>query len=245
MFALMAAMEWMTAPTDLSGHNAKPELAPDLITDSWGGGTTSNPFLWTELRNWRRAGIIPVFAAGNDRNPTPGKVAAPGLYGETITVGATEKNDSRAYFSMYGPSAFAKDRKPEVAAPGTKIYSTVPDGTYRDTIIVDGHEYPWSGTSMATPHIAGAVALYLQAHPGANYDQVLKALEVASTNYAKPDQELGYGRLQVDKLITADNIDPKAVRTNAARVAALALQVKNSEIYEDPKPAAQPAPAGK
>lgn len=244
MFALMAAMEWMMAPTDVAGKNPKPELAPDLITNSWGGGTVSNPFLWTELRNWRRAGIIPVFAAGNDRHPKPAAVAAPGLYGETITVGATDPNDKRAYFSMYGPSNFAKDRKPEIGAPGTKIYSTVPDGTYRDTIIVDGHEYPWSGTSMATPHVAGAVALYLQAHPGAKYDEVLKALEAASTQFTAPDQELGYGRVQVDKLITASNIDPKAVRTDAARVSELMNQVKQAEIYEDPtkKPEVAAAP---
>jgi subtilisin family serine protease len=241
MFSLMSAMEWMLAPTDLTGKNPRPDLAPDIITNSWGGAPVSQPFLWQALRNWRRAGIIPIFASGNNRNAQPGEVAAPGMYGDTITVGASEPDDSRAFFSMYGPSNFSRDRKPEIVAPGTWTYSTYPDGTFRDTFIVEGKRYPASGTSMATPHVAGAVALYMQAHPGATYDQILAALKQSGTRANNPNDEIGFGRVQVDKLITPDTISPKAQRTDASRVKQLMDQVKAAVVYSSRPPQEQPA----
>jgi subtilisin family serine protease len=241
MFSLMKAMEWMMAPTDLNGKNPRPDLAPDLITNSWGGGATSNPFLWMELRNWRRAGIIPVFASGNDRTPKPGNVAAPGLYGDTITVGATDNKDARAFFSMYGPSEYATDHKPEIAAPGVKTYSTVADGSFSDTLIEDGHEYIWQGTSMATPHVSGAVALYLQAHPHAKFDDVLHALEQSGTLATNSNDEIGYGRVQVDKLIGAGSIDPSAKLTDPARVKQLMDEFNKSQDWQDPPKPDAPA----
>ncbi len=241
LFALMGAMEWMLAPTDLAGKNPRPDLAPDIVTNSWGGPPVSQTFLWQALRNWRRAGIIPVFAAGNNRKAVPGEVAVPGMYKEAITVGATEPDDSRAFFSMYGPSEFSRDKKPEVAAPGTWSYSTYPDGTFRDTFIIDGKRYPASGTSMATPHVAGAVALYMQAHPNATYDQVLGALKAAGTLAGKPNEEIGYGRVQVEKLIAPGSIAKDAKLTDAGRVKQLMEQVAQSTVFSS-RPTGQVAP---
>src|SRR5690606_5286657 len=96
MFDLVAAMEWFMAPTKVDGTDPRPDLAPDIVTNSWGGGPVGNPFLWMALRNWRRAGIIPVFAAGNNRVAKPEEVAVPGMYPETITVGAQDLDDGRA-----------------------------------------------------------------------------------------------------------------------------------------------------
>jgi len=240
LFGLMSAMEWFMAPTDQKGANPRPELAPDIVTNSWGGGTTSNPFLFQALRNWRRAGIVPVFAAGNNRRANPGEVASPGLHSETITVGATERDDSRAFFSMYGPSDYSSDHKPEVTAPGTWTYSTYPDGTYRDTFVVDGKEYPASGTSMATPHVAGAMALYMQAHPKAKYDEILSALKGSGVLTNNPTREQGYGRVQVDKLIAPDSIDPKAKRATPARVKELMEQVAKAKVFKENDPLRQP-----
>lgn len=232
LFGMMAAMEWFMAPTDQQGNNPRPDLAPDIVTNSWGGGPVANPFMWQALRNWRRAGIVPVFAAGNNRQAKPGEVASPGLHKETITVGATEKDDSRAFFSMYGPSDYSADFKPEVTAPGTWIYSAYPDGTFRDTFVVDGKEYPASGTSMATPHVAGAMALYMQANPKAKYDDVLDALKASGTLVTNPNHEQGYGRVQVDKLITEDAIAKDAKRTDPARVAELMDQVSRAKVFK-------------
>jgi subtilisin family serine protease len=227
-------------------------MAPDIVTNSWGGAPVGNPFLWMALRNWRRAGIIPVFASGNAQPTKPGQVAVPGMYPEAITVGARDLDDKRAWFSMFGPSDFSNDKKPEVMAPGHWTYSSLPDGTVRDTFPVkmpDGSTRlaPASGTSMATPHVAGAVALYMQAHPGAKFDEVLDALKQASSLYANPNEEQGYGNLQVDKLITAENISKDAVRTDKARVDELAAQVAKAKIFMEGerkpgKPVPKPAP---
>ena len=254
MFALMEGMDWLMAPTDTSGRNPRPDLAPDIVTNSWGGAPTSNPFLWGSLRNWKRAGIVPIFAAGNDRSPKPGKVAVPGMYDETITVGASDRDDSRAWFSMYGPSEFSHEKKPEITAPGVKIYSTTPDGEFHDTLIEDGKQYLWQGTSMATPHVSGAAALYLQAHPNASFEQLRSALEASGTHPASPSEEDGSGRVQVDKLIAPGSIDPKAKLADPARVAQLMDEVARSVEYpgdlkpagvEDKTDARPKAPAGK
>jgi subtilisin family serine protease len=178
------------------------------------------------------------------------------MYPEAITVGARDLDDSRAWFSMYGPSDFADGPKPETMAPGHWTYSTLPDGTVRDTFPVkmpDGSTRlaPASGTSMATPHVAGAVALYLQAHPGSTFDQVLDAVKKASSLYAHPNQEQGYGNLQLDKLIAPDSIAKDAVRTDPKRVEELMAQVAKAKVFMEgerapgkpvPKPAPKPAP---
>ncbi len=236
MFDLVAAMEWFMAPTKVDGSEPRPDLAPDLVTNSWGGQAIGNPFLWMALRNWRRAGIVPVFASGNAQPTKPGQVAVPGMYPEAITVGAEDLDGSRAWFSMYGPSEFAKGPKPEVMAPGHWTYSSLPDGTVRDTFPVkmpDGSTRlaPASGTSMATPHVAGAVALYMQAHPGATFDQVLDALKQASSLYATPNQEQGYGNLDLAKLIAPGSIAKNAKLTDAARVKELDDQVARAKVF--------------
>ena len=259
MFDLVAAMEWFMAPTKVDGTDARPDLAPDIVTNSWGGGAVSNPFLWMALRNWRRAGIIPVFASGNAQKPNPAEVAVPGMYPETITVGASDLDDKRAWFSMFGPSDFSTGTKPEVMAPGHWTYSSLPDGTVRDTFPVkmpDGsvREAPASGTSMATPHVAGAMALYLQAHPNATFDDVLGALQKSGNLAGTPNEEQGSGIVQVDKLITPDTIAKDAVRTDQKRVDELMAQVAKAKVFKEgerlpgkpqpkPKPGEEVVPA--
>ena len=238
MFDLVSAMEWFMAPTKVDGSAPRPDLAPDIVTNSWGGAPMGNPFLWMALRNWRRAGIIPVFAAGNNRQAKPNEVAVPGMYPETITVGASDLDDARAWFSMYGPSDFADGHKPEVMAPGHWTYSSLPDGTVRDTFPVkmpDGSTRlaPASGTSMATPHVAGAMALYLQAHPGATFDDVLGALKASGNLADTPNDEQGSGIVQVDKLITPDSIADGATRTDQSRVDELMAQVAKAKVFNE------------
>ena len=252
MFDLVSAMEWFMAPTKVDGTDARPDLAPDIVTNSWGGAPVGNPFLWMALRNWRRAGILPVFASGNAQPTKPAQVAVPGMYPETITVGAQDLDDKRAWFSMYGPSDFANGPKPDMMAPGHWTYSALPDGTVRDTFPVkmpDGsvREAPASGTSMATPHVAGAMALYLQANPGATFDELLGALKKASTLYATPNDEQGFGNLELDKLITPDSISKDATRTDKARVDELMAQVATSKVFKEGerlpgKPVPKPKP---
>jgi subtilisin family serine protease len=117
------------------------------------------------------AGVVPVVAAGNDFNDLgAGTISSPANSVRAITVGAVELVGGppvgfHADFSSVGPTAISYRLKPDVAAPGIDILSAVPEG--------------WSsisGTSMASPHVAGAAALLVQRHPGWTVAQVKSAL---------------------------------------------------------------------
>jgi len=115
------------------------------------------------------AGVIPVVAAGNDHDEFgDGSVSSPGSASGAITVAATSKADVIASFSSGGPTPVSLHLKPDVSAPGLSILSSLPrsGGLYGQL----------SGTSMASPHIAGAAALLKERHPGWTTAQVKSAL---------------------------------------------------------------------
>ena len=115
------------------------------------------------------AGVVPVVAAGNDFNDLgAGSVSSPANSERAITVAAVDITGARrvhADFSSVGPTAMSLRMKPDVAAPGVDVTSSVPDGWAG-----------WSGTSMASPHIAGGAALLVQRHPAWTVAQVKSAL---------------------------------------------------------------------
>lgn len=134
------------------------------------------------------AGIVLVAAAGNSGDTNlDDDVIYPAKYGSVIAVAATDSNNIRASWSGDGPEV-------ELAAPGVAIYSTWKGGEY-DTK---------SGTSMASPHVAGTVALLLAANPGLTPDEVRAMLQTTADDLGATgfDNYYGYGLVDAEEAAT-------------------------------------------
>ena len=185
---LLEAAEWLLAP---GGDASK---APDVVNNSWGGGTGMNNWFMQVVDAWRAAQIVPVFAAGNvtASNPGgPGSVAQPSNYPQSFAVGNTKHDDMISSTSLRGPSPYG-EIKPDVSAPGSAIRSAVPGGDY-------GLK---SGTSMAAPAVSGVVALLRQVNASLTVDEIEQIL--MDTARERTDEEYsetlnnGYGHGIVD-----------------------------------------------
>jgi subtilase family serine protease/subtilisin family serine protease len=174
--------EWFLAP------GGDPDNAPDVVNNSWAFEEAGclTEFL-PDIEAWRAAGIFPAFASGNS-GPDPGSVRSPGAYAMAFAVGSTDSADAVSYFSSQGPSPCDGSIKPDIAAPGEAVLSAVPWG----------YEI-LSGTSMATPHIAGAVAVLHSIAPGLTVEQLESALTAGATDIEDPglDNASGAGRLDL------------------------------------------------
>jgi subtilisin family serine protease len=146
---LLQAGQWVLAPTDRNGQNPRPDLSPDIVNNSW-GGSDDDSFYTDIIAAWNSAGIFEAFAAGNDGDGVTCKTTnAPGGRGDVYGVGAHDAAGEIASFSGFGPSPVDGSLRPDITAPGVSVRSTLPANRY-------GVQ---SGTSMATPHVAGAVGL--------------------------------------------------------------------------------------
>lgn len=187
--ALLSAGEWMLAP------GGDPTKAPAIINNSWGGGDNVDEWYHDMVKAWRAAGILPIFAAGNQNfltepAPWPGSINNPAHYPESVAVAALNSSNTLASFSKLGPSPYDREiPKPELSAPGVSIFSANLIGTYSSS----------SGTSMAAPHIAGVAALILSADHNLSVDEVLFAMEQSATPLVNtayptsPNMAFGYG----------------------------------------------------
>jgi hypothetical protein len=151
--SLLSSLQWMAAPTRRDGTAADPSKRPNVVNNSWGGPGGSKIF-YDAIESLRAAGIVPVFSAGNNGSAC-GTLGSPGDNTNAFNVGSTAASDGISSFSSRGPNPFTGAPGPEVSAPGDNIYSSLNNGGY--TIM--------SGTSMAAPHVAGAVALLMSVEP--------------------------------------------------------------------------------
>lgn len=153
--------QWFIAPTDLNDENPRPDLAPDVINNSWGctvsEGCSDPTLLQTVVENTRAAGIFVVASAGNSGSGCGTVAEPPAIYTAAFTVGSTTSTDAISSFSSRGPVTVdgSNRLKPEISAPGSSIRSSTPGNAYSVS----------SGTSMAGPHVAGLTALLISAFP--------------------------------------------------------------------------------
>jgi len=201
--SLIRAMEWMGDPDGNPATNDRPKV----VSNSWGGGPSSDanadPF-FQPIMTWIELGIFPSFAAGNS-GPRPGTIGSPGCLPNTFAVAATDEDDNAAGFSSRGPVKIKVDGKdvvlvkPDVAAPGVKIFSAMPKGKYATM----------SGTSMATPHVSGVIALIYQAKPSATVLEVMEILSKTSDRLGEKNKNpvFGAGRVNVGKALSMMGYD--------------------------------------
>ncbi|MFK3979507.1 S8 family serine peptidase [Micromonospora sp. NPDC050397] len=223
--SLLAAGQWVLAPTDAGGQNPRPDLRPDIVNNSWGGGRGDSWYEQT-VTAWRAAGIFPAFASGNTLGGAPcGSASSPGDNVPAYAVGAYDVNNVIGDFSNKGPTVDGRT-KPDIAAPGVAIRSSIPGNGYDS----------WDGTSMATPHLAGAVALIWSAAASLRGDVTAteallgqtatdtEALDCGGT--AANNNIFGEGRLNAYQAVTAAPRGPvgqaTGTVTNSATGAALA-----------------------
>ncbi|MGW9030236.1 S8 family serine peptidase [Streptomyces sp. NPDC055722] len=180
-------MEWA------AGEHAKV-VNMSLGSDEYTDGT--DPMSQAVNSLTASTGTLFVVAAGN-AGPSESSVGTPGAADAALTVGAVDRDDSLASFSSRGPRVGDDAVKPDVTAPGVGIVAARASGTTLGDPI-DANYVALSGTSMATPHVAGAAALLAQQHPDWSAQQLKDALiSTAQTVPGTKVTEQGGGRIDL------------------------------------------------
>jgi len=207
--------EWFLAPTDLNGANPDASKAPHVINNSWGcptseGCNTGNfSIMEMAVENLRSAGIVVVVSAGNSGSNCETVNSPAAIYEGSFTVGATNSNNDIAGFSSRGPVTVdgSSRMKPNVSAPGVGVRSAIRNNGYAS----------FNGTSMAGPHVAGAVALVISANPNLAGDvetieTIIESTAITRTSTQTcggvpgsnvPNNTYGFGKIDVLAAVNA------------------------------------------
>jgi subtilisin family serine protease len=205
--AILAGMSWAVA-----------EQHAPIVNLSLGGTDTPeiDPIEDAVNRLSAQFGTLFVIAAGN--RGAAGTIESPGSADAALTVGAVDRDDQLALFSSEGPRNGDRAVKPDVAAPGVDIVAARAAGVPPIGVPVGDVYMALSGTSMATPHAAGAAALILQQHVGWTGAQ-LKAQLIATADPSAEQTafQQGAGRIDVDRGTRQDvTADPPSLSLGVA-----------------------------
>lgn len=168
----------------IGGINYARNMGAKIINASWGGGGFSNA-LQQAITQFQNVGGIFVAASGNESSNNVTTPAFPANYSGVISVGASTRTDTLASFSNFGTNV-------DVVAPGASIFSTLPNNRYGSL----------SGTSMAAPHVAGALALLWGQNATASASTVTNAL-LNNTDNVLRGTNSQFGRIHVGKAAAA------------------------------------------
>ncbi len=203
---LLDAGEYLLAP----GGN--PDMAPDIINNSWGSAVTgdqeNDEWFRQMVQSWRHAGIFTVAAAGNYGDLGIAGILPPAKYPESVAVAFLDHEDVRAEKSCYGPTRYYPgELKPNISAPGVSILSST-SGTSEYGLI--------TGSSMASPHVAGAAALLLAYNPAMTVEELEDTLYAAATPLTDNDfpesPNYGYGHGLINVLAAMESISLSLIK---------------------------------
>ncbi|WP_439658336.1 S8 family serine peptidase [Lentzea sp. HUAS TT2] len=185
--AILAGMQWAA------------DSGAKVVNMSLGGGSgdgVSDPLEIAVNRLSAEKGTLFVVAAGNDGQSRP--VASPASADAALAVASVSKQGVYSRFSQPGPRFKDHAVKPDISAPGEDIVAARAEGTFTDRA-VDEHHARLTGTSMATPHVAGAAAILAAQHPDWTGRQIKAALMGSSTPIDATIYQQGAGRLDVGR----------------------------------------------
>ncbi|MEU4780006.1 S8 family serine peptidase [Micromonospora sp. NPDC023633] len=220
---IIAGMEWAAR------SGAK------VVSMSLGGPGTdgTDPMALAVNELTAETGALFTIAAGNDGRNGASTLGSPGTADAALTVGAVDDADDIADFSSRGPRVGDGAIKPEITAPGVAVVAARAAGTEMGTV-VDQHYTSASGTSMATPHVAGAAAILAQQHPDWTAER-LKAhlVSTSQAHTSDPVFSQGAGRVDVSQAVQQDVFGNGVVNYGIVRWDATAPVVKQVTYTND------------